>query len=377
MVRKRFRGSMRAMRRLAPLFALLACSGSKAPLTAKTFPAAFAQAVCSVQQVCQGRAGFEEKQCEDDAISLYGTDLDKAIAAGKSAFHADSAQTCVDGLLARGCGRTPPEVDQACEQAVTGTIAAGASCSWIWECAQGRCEPDAPGACPAKCRTVAGEGQSCQDTPCDLRQGLRCIDNVCSKLKGVDAKCGSDSDCQIGLYCDGFSHCSTQVAEQAVCSGQDQCLPGLFCDFGTEGGLCRKQIADSQPCTASSADAIGFACVTGSLCKGFSFAKTGSTSGVCAPIGEIGAPCSASAQVTGCGDGLRCNAGTCADKPTSGPCTSNDDCKDGVAFCNPSSQCQPLIANGGTCQSSDQCASHACDPSSGQCVEAEAACHEP
>jgi hypothetical protein len=363
------------MRRLAPLLVLLACG--KGTITAQAFPAAFAQAICLVEQKCQGRADYEEKQCEDSAAALYGSDLDKAIAKGTAVFHADAAQTALDGFKVRGCGRTRPEVDQAWQQAVTGTIAPGAACNWLFECAQGNCEAEAPGACPAKCGTVAGPGQSCQDTPCDQRQGLRCLENVCSTQKGVDDKCSSDEDCQIGLYCDGFSRCSVLTGEQAVCGGYDQCADGLFCDLGSAGGLCRKQITSGQPCTAASADAIAFACQPGYVCKGFTFAKTDATAGTCALLGQVNAGCVASAAINGCADGLVCSGGTCQEKPTSGHCVSTDDCKDGVAYCDQNGQCQLLIATGGACQSSDQCATGLCDPSSGSCIDSDPACHEP
>src|ERR1041384_958734 len=244
------------MRRAAPiLLALCACSKSS-PITAKEFPDAFAKAVCEVQSICRGEAAYLESQCEDDARSLYVPDLDKAIAAGRSTFDAASAQQCVDGLRARGCDRTPPEVDQACDKAVLGTIQSKQSCNWIYECAQGRCDPSAPGACPATCGAVAQENGSCGDTPCDLRAGLRCIENVCSKLHVAGQKCSSSADCQIGLYCDDTaSKCAARASELAVCTADEQCANGLFCDRGSEGGLCRKRYAQGKSCTAASADA--------------------------------------------------------------------------------------------------------------------------
>ncbi|MGZ6144169.1 MAG: hypothetical protein ACXWLM_12580, partial [Myxococcales bacterium] len=263
----------------------------------------------------------------------------------------------------------------ACKLAARGTLAVGATCNWLYECTAGLCTTDVGAACPAKCGPVSGEGQPC-DPPCDDRLGLRCIDNVCSKLHAADDKCASDSDCAAGLYCDGFSKCSTRAFEQASCDAADQCAAGLWCDHSAEGGLCRKQIPSGQACTASGAEAIAHACVDGDVCKGFSFAKAGATPGVCVPTGEAGAACVANAQVTGCADGLFCNAGTCAEKPTSGACTSTGDCKDGVAYCD-GSQCRLLKAEGAACAVSEECASRNCDPSAGQCVEVDVLCHEP
>lgn len=367
-------GVMLGDMRCAPLLLLAAACGS-GTVTASTFPAAFARAVCEVQARCRGEARYLEQQCEGDAAALYGADLSKALAAGKSKFDAAQAQACVDGLRARGCERTPPEVDQACERAIAGTIAAGSSCNWLYECATGRCDPSGPGVCPATCAAVSEEGQPCSPA-CDLRAGLRCIDNVCSKLHTLDQKCASNSDCALDLFCDGFGKCSARFSQQASCDAQGQCAPGLFCDLQPNGGLCRKQIANGASCAAAAAGSIVFACVDGSVCKGFVPPKSGASSGTCATTGEIGADCVASAQVTGCGDGLDCVNGKCADKPVSGPCAQPDDCKDGVAWCD-GAQCRLLEAAGAACTGASQCASHFCDGTTGQCAEPAGSCHEP
>ena len=133
------------MRMVSPVLLLLVAASAcgSGTVTAAGFPAAFGQAVCEVQARCRGEARYLEQQCEGDSGSLYAGDLAKAIAAGKSKFDARQAQACLDGLRARGCDRTAPEVDQACERAVSGTVAAGASCTWLYECATGRCEATA------------------------------------------------------------------------------------------------------------------------------------------------------------------------------------------------------------------------------------------
>jgi hypothetical protein len=315
---------------LVLLLPAVACGSGT--VKAADFPAAFGRAVCQVQSPCRGEASYLETQCEGDAAAVYGGDLAKAIAAGKSIFDGQQAQACLDGLHARGCGRTPPAVDQACERAVKGTVAVGGNCNWIYECATGRCEPESAGACPAKCVAVSGPGESCSDGPCDLRAGLRCIANACSALHTVNQKCKSIDDCALDLFCDLLTGvCAVRSFEQASCEADEQCADGLFCDASPEGGLCRKRIAQGRSCTASSAEAIRFACVDGSVCRGFNFTKAATTPGTCAALGEVGASCVASAQVTGCAEGLICGGGKCADKPVSGPCAQDDDCKEGVA----------------------------------------------
>jgi hypothetical protein len=360
--------------RFAALFLLAAACGS-GTVTAASFPAAFAKAVCEVLAQCRAQARYVEQQCEADSLSFFAPDLGKAVAAGKVRFDPQQAQACLDGLRARGCDRTPREVDQACERAATGTLAAGAACSWVFECASGRCEPDSPGACPAKCGTAGGEGAACGT--CDLRAGLRCLESVCSTPHTAGQKCSSSSDCTLDLYCDAFSgKCSVRGSAQASCESDEQCASGLFCDSAANGGLCRKKFAQGATCTAASAEAIGSACVQGSVCRGFSFAKSGATPGTCAAIGEIGANCVASAQITGCGEGLVCSGGQCADKPVSGPCAQPDDCKEGVAYCD-GSQCHLLKTEGAICASSPECASRFCEPSAMKCAVKAGACHEP
>jgi hypothetical protein len=362
--------------RCAPLLLIAAACGS-GPITAGAFPAAYGKAVCEVQSLCRQQAHFLEQQCEASASALFDRDLAKAIAAGKSRFDPAQAHACLDGLHARGCERTLPAVDQACERAVTGTVASGGSCNWLYECSAGRCDPQGPGACPATCGAVSGEGAPCGAAPCDLRAGLRCIDNVCSRLHTADQKCSSTSDCAIGLFCDNFSSkCAVRTFEQASCASIEECATGLFCDASAQGGLCRRKIPQGQSCTATSLESIRDACADGSVCRGFSFSKTSVTPGTCAATGELGASCVATAQITGCAEGLVCSGATCADKPVTGPCAQADDCKDGVAYCD-GSQCHPLKADGVACAASSECASSFCDPGAGKCAEQSAACHEP
>jgi hypothetical protein len=367
---------MRArMRRVLPL--LLAAACARAGLVAPDdFPDLFSGAVCQVQARCRGESRQQEQLCEADARSVYAPDLAKALEAGKVAFDGQQAQICLDGLRARGCEPAGLEVEAACERTVVGTAVQGAPCSWLYECAVGRCEPPGPGACPATCGPVSGEGASCLDTPCDLRAGLRCIDNVCSKPHLKDQKCSSSFDCAQGLFCDDAGRCAARASEQASCGGDEQCAPGHFCDLGSEGGLCKKKIAQGQTCTASSAESIAGACAEGTLCQGFTFSKTGSTAGSCTPLGEVGAACTGAAQITGCAGGLVCAGESCAEKPVSGPCGGEADCREGAAWCD-GAQCQALKQEGAPCGSEKECESRFCDPASGKCASNDPACHEP
>jgi hypothetical protein len=362
------------MRRVGLLLLVAGCGQS--PPTAGDFPAGFARAVCEVQARCRNQARYLEQQCEEETAGLYSGDLDKAVGRGKAVFDPRQAQACIDGMRGRGCEPAPPEINQACERAVIGMIAQGQPCDWIFECAAGRCEPASTGACPAACAAGGSEGAPCAGTPCDLRAGLRCIGSVCSRLRAAGDSCKSSTDCAAGLFCSALERCAVRGSEQASCDIDEECGVGLFCDLSREGGLCRKRFVQGEPCTTGSPDAIRFACGDGLVCRGFSFAKTGSIPGVCAPAGEPGATCVANAQLTGCAEGLVCAGGSCADKTVNGPCAQDADCRDGVAYCD-GTQCRLLLPEGASCTASSQCQERFCDPGSRTCQTSDPSCHEP
>ena len=104
-------------------------------------------------------------------------------------------------------------------------------------------------------------------------------------------------------------------------------------------------------------------------------AKAGPTPGTCSAPGDVGAPCSVDAGITGCADGLDCVSGKCALPPSSGPCVDGE-CLDGAAFCDSAGQCQPIGANDASCTTSKQCQSGFCN-AAGKCAQLAGACHEP
>src|SRR5438552_15220859 len=135
-----------SMPRAFLLLFLAGCGGGS--IGAADFPAAFAKAVCVPQARCRTSAAYEEKLCEEEVSSLFAPDLDKAIKAGRSRFDPGQAQKCLDGVVAAGCDRPPPEVAQACASAVAGLVPSGGQCNWAFECVSGLCIPAQPGACP-------------------------------------------------------------------------------------------------------------------------------------------------------------------------------------------------------------------------------------
>jgi hypothetical protein len=323
-------------------------------------------------------AAYEEKLCQDEVAGLYDPDLGKAMKAGRARFDPGQAQKCLDGIGAAGCDRVPPEVSQACINAVKGILAVGAQCYWTYECASGLCTPQQPGACPATCLAPAGEGGACpakSGAGCDDRAGLRCIGSICSKLHGAGQPCTFDSDCGVAFYCSAAGACAQRGNEQASCTGSNECAADQYCQLVASGGLCRRKVAQGKPCGEDQAHSLSAAvqCADGLVCKGFTAAKGGPAPGTCSPPSDAGGSCTA-ADITGCAAGLDCVAGKCAPPPASGPCPGGE-CLEGTAFCDAAGQCQKLKADGAACAEAKECRSRFCN--GGKCEVPAGACHEP
>src|ERR1700694_752466 len=162
------------MRNLALLLALplLACGGGD--LTPASFPAAFSQSVNGPQARCRTLATYFAQRDVSDVRGLYEPDLPLAVKAARVRFDPVQARLCIDGMNARGCGRASAATAAACRAAVTGLVASGSPCSWLYECAQGICLPDKRG-CPATCPPVVPWGGSCPgdgQANCDERKGI-------------------------------------------------------------------------------------------------------------------------------------------------------------------------------------------------------------
>src|SRR5207237_843626 len=112
---------------------------------------------------CEPEAAFLTQSCHAAALALFGQDLARATAAGRLVYDARLARSCVDALSSARCvpgGRAPADTS-ACLQALRGTVAPGAACSSLFECAQGLCQPGT--TCPSLCPQALAQGAPCNE----------------------------------------------------------------------------------------------------------------------------------------------------------------------------------------------------------------------
>lgn len=370
------------MRPLLTLLLAISAACGHGDLTAAEFPAAYAQAYSGPISRCRHEASYLAQRDLADTRDNYAVDLPKAIKLGRAAFDPVQAQACINALNTRGCGRVT-ETPTACVNAVRGLVPDGGACAWFLECAHGYCSGDT--GCPATCVGALGAGAQCPNkttnAQCDARLGVDCIASVCSPPLTPGVTCDETSRCAVGLFCDSFdSKCAPLLNEQVVCGADEQCADGLYCQLGRGGGLCRKKVLQGKPCgeDADHTQSAESECQDGLVCAGF--ARKPLQPGVCSTPGDVGARCTPSTNVNGCTLGLNCSNGACALPPGPGQSCFNGTCLEGAAWCDGSSRCQALVADGGACTQDEQCSGRHCDSAgTGKCATPESlhACHEP
>lgn len=133
--------------------------GGATPLTATKFLSKIGEQYCDECFRCQatypeGTTAFREdfgstqQACYGDLDDYYGPMLvEQSIAAGRVVFSATAAKACLDGIVyAQQCAmfwQTDPMFPSVCDVVLVGTVADGATCVSIFDCAnlQSACDP--------------------------------------------------------------------------------------------------------------------------------------------------------------------------------------------------------------------------------------------
>ena len=260
--------------------------------------------------------------------------LDAAVDNGSVEYDAKAAKECLDSLRDGACdadflfGDDAPS--DACNKVFQGTVDNGGAC-WIDEqCVSGACQAGDCGmaCCQGTCIAPppdAAIGQDCSAQDCvdgaycdyDFMTG----EMTCKAIKQAGAECGGDNECAGSLACLGGT-CKEPPAEGAPCP-DGRCAGALGCDIDTV--TCQKLRGEGQACNPqASLCAIGLTCAASNTCQ---------------PPGGIGSPCT-----------LDFSGGSCA-----GDAWCDYDFLEGKGTC------QPLIANGGACESNEfACQSRYC-----------------
>ncbi len=267
----------------------------------------------------------------------------------------------------------------------------GLMCTGREQCIGGRCVPSMGFVCTDELECtddVCIEGSGCTAIPNDDR----CPPGMfCDVFRGCTPRpCGSDFDCDDGLFCNGVERCD---AAAAVCvSGPPPvCDDGTDCtdDFCVEPGGCR---SDPNPmrCPPGSMCLPGVGCV-GGRCRRDSDCDDGRVcngaercmGGACAP----GAPLACADMIDCTRDTCSDFAGGCTSTPDSAlcpmgmvcdvmvgcqiiPCRTDAACSDGV-FCNGAERCVGGRCTAGTAPSCDDgqtCTIDRCEPGIDGCI---------
>jgi hypothetical protein len=314
------------MRSLAVAMMLVGCGGG---IDAKDYASQLRDANCELRTRC----GQFPDVASCEAYFPIGDDsgLRTAIDRGVVHYDGDKAQECINDLANSPCDQTSMEarnLPDACAQAVTGTIAVGATCTENAECESAACSLP---SCGEACCTGM-----CVGPPVESELGGPC----------------ATVECEDGLVCDNTKTCVNLYAAGTPCLLSSDCAYGLAC--AGEPGICKPAPKLGEPCPDLICAELGTYC---------------SASGTCTALGLPGTACTDS---TTCSSFYPCNItlGHCQANPIVGE-HCNGLCSDG-SFCDSATAtCTTPLANGAECSSDLACESRDCDDSQNPkiCIE--------
>lgn len=334
--------------------------------TLDQLPSMLVTVECSLLSQCAGPwldlvlAGQDCKswllpQAEDKDFAGLKEDIDQ----GKVVYHPDKVQACLDALKAQGCAAFSNRLPAVCEDAFTGTVAAGGACTRNGQC-QGDAYCKADTACPGACATREAEGATCSgDDSC--QDGLKCMGSPgkCRKPGGSGASCGAGNpDCDITTICLGADAASKTAG---VCKPMTEAFSGKegdTCKIGDANGpLCQVGVSCvvdtttplafkcAAPSAAGAACKFGLpdACPVGQFCSGLDITKA-DIDGTCTDVPGEGQPCAVTVGSPSCAKGMVCDDGNVCRTPQriGGACANNK-------------ACYSEYCKGGTCVAGDAC----------------------
>jgi hypothetical protein len=286
-------------------------------------------ALCERQVRCGAFASVEACRAFANAND---EEFRRSVEAGRATYDEDKAADCLEALGDASCDSTAQNVraqPQACRDAFRGTVADGGTCYNDEECISEDCTVP---ACPEAC---------CAGT-CSVTRAEVAIGGACNQTTGP---------CASGSFCNGTT-CTALVATGGACTSNSQCAYGLYC---LEAGTCADAPNRGDACPDAYCAEIGDRC---------------SATMTCIALGRIGDACSEGfAGLFDCQQPLTCNQTTltCANPPIAGEvcqffCASGN-------FCNDTSVCEAVKANGQACTGDDECSSLYCDEVSMLCAD--------
>ncbi len=238
------------MKRLALTLTTLALftSGCSSSIEQQDFCTEYSKAICDADVKCCTSESFNLESCLTGWKSSCERAIIKPIEAKKSTYDASAAAECVNDLRARKdeCKETQ-DSNESCNAAFVGTIPEGGDCKDFYtSCARGltcflRITDEGT---TGTCMKPAGEGQSCEETPCGENLYCTSITSICKREAAIGEDC-SDTECVYDAYCDTRTEkCTARKDTGAACGRSSECK-SFQCTNGTcaedsdgTGGFC-------------------------------------------------------------------------------------------------------------------------------------------
>lgn len=316
---------------------------------------------------------FTTRACSDWATEPASCTrfLSPAVALGGRCY--DGYQECTDGVCRGGaCPRTcvvRGAIGEACATAsdcqsnlfCRPPVVSGPSQCAPYGTEQTPCTPTqlcAPGLLCSlgACRTLPAAEQPCLMGRCD--EGAFCLlaldGGQCEARRDAGLSCSDDSQCGVGLVCDGASRACVPALVATIgaeCTPQQQCPSGSTCliESGSTRGTC------------AAPRRSGEACLSSTDCQGHLACLEADGSRACSPRKKNGSTCTTSRDCLG---SSTCLSGSCVALPSLGEaCSASLPCRwgacldatDGGALCiEPQGPGQP-------CRTGQDCASERCE----------------
>ena len=307
--------------------------GSGAPMGLAEAQSHVVNAICKFEVACSQMPDFATCQASLQMQPGYLATLEADIASGKVHYDGIKARSCVEALerlYGGACTQSALAAsdtmdDDACDQVIVGTAAAGAACFFAEQCASGLCQRTDPtcsqsrqcciGACAAKPAPIPVGGDCSAPLPdqaCEI--GAVCLSSRCvAQLKVEGAACTATFQCASPLFCDPNTATNAGVCRHAAPTG-GPCNASVFvpCDDLRDycdpvSGTCKQRIGVGGTCDAAQTTCVGFA-----QCEATS----------CVPLLKAGQACS-STSGPDCLGSLQCatDTNTCALVPGDGVCS--------------------------------------------------------
>ena len=400
------------------------CNGGGGPVQLENICEEMKDAVCDYMKRCdlEWYLQFAAHTTCEELFSCDEMELDemaRAVEAGRLAYDADLAGTCLSKIRNAKCSVLDDifdNLDGECEQVFSGLVAQDGDCYRENECSAGLYCDESVSDCPGKCQPYKDIGQTCTGgdcnpdvADCDWQSGM------CAALAGAGEIC-ENIDCQEGLVCDYNSDpevCLDPAGAGGSCTSTRGCETGLQCVEGTCRGpagagqecdlgpefenimfacepkyycdadiVMQERIGTCQPKKGSGSSCILFyECNSGLLCIGLQFDEQTEEviPGSCGqPLGA-GAACNANFEFPECDWDLYCDEQTqvCTAFPGIGdPCVYGEDpeCFGDDLYCDSleygvMGNCAQKKPDESSCTNWEECQSENCD--NGTCTSYE------